>query len=67
MSSGARDQLYLALRLAVCQVLTGAKEAPLILDDPFLTSDDARTARGIALLKELGRERQIILLTCRKS
>ncbi|MCF2670279.1 AAA family ATPase [Butyricicoccus pullicaecorum] len=67
LSSGARDQLYLALRLAVCQVLTGAKEAPLILDDPFLTSDDARTARGIALLKELGRERQIILLTCRKS
>lgn len=67
LSSGARDQLYLALRLAVCQVLAGAKEAPLILDDPFLTSDDARTARGVALLKELGRERQIILLTCRKA
>lgn len=66
LSSGARDQLYLALRLAVCQVLTGAREAPLILDDPFLTSDDARTARGIALLKELGRTRQIVLLTCRK-
>lgn len=66
LSSGARDQLYLALRLAVCETLAGAKEAPLILDDPFLTSDDARTERGIALLKELGRKRQVILLSCRK-
>lgn len=67
LSSGTRDQLYLALRLAVCETLTGAKEAPLILDDPFLTSDDARTERGIALLRELGRKRQVILLTCRKT
>ena len=64
LSSGARDQLYLALRLAVCETLAGAKEAPLILDDPFLTSDDASTERGIALLKEIGRKRQVILLTC---
>lgn len=67
LSSGARDQLYLALRLAVCETLAGAKEAPLILDDPFLTSDDASTERGIALLKEIGRKRQVILLTCRTS
>ena len=65
LSSGTRDQLYLALRLAVCDTLEQTKSVPLILDDPFITSDDARTERGIELLRRLGRQRQIILLTCR--
>lgn len=66
-SSKPRDQVYLVLRLAICETLVGAKEAPLILNDPFVTSDDDRTKRGIALLKELGRKRQVILLTCSKN
>ncbi|MBR3866618.1 MAG: hypothetical protein IKM54_02355, partial [Butyricicoccus sp.] len=65
LSSGTRDQLYLALRLAVCDTLEQTKSVPLILDDPFITSDDDRTERGIELLRRLGRQRQIILLTCR--
>ena len=67
LSSGTRDQLYLALRLAVCDTLEQTKAVPLILDDPFITSDDARTAQGVELLRRLGRRRQIILLSCRKS
>lgn len=67
LSSGTRDQLYFALRLAVCQVLSGRELVPLILDDPFLTWDDNRTERGMHLLRELSLERQIILLTCRES
>lgn len=67
LSAGTRDQLYLALRLAVSAVLTDADDpAPLILDDPFLTFDDARTARAIMLLRTLGKERQVILLSCRE-
>lgn len=65
LSSGTRDQLYLALRLAICDTLEQTREVPLILDDPFITSDDARTERGIELLRKLGKGRQIILLTCR--
>lgn len=65
LSSGTRDQLYLALRLAICDTLEQTRAVPLILDDPFLTSDDARTERGVELLRRLGRQRQIILLTCR--
>ncbi len=67
LSSGTRDQLYLALRLAICDTLEQTRSVPLILDDPFLTSDDARTERGIELLRRLGISRQIILLTCKKS
>ena len=65
LSSGTRDQLYLALRLAICDTLEQTQAVPLILDDPFITSDDARTTCGVELLRRLGRQRQIILLTCR--
>ena len=47
------------------QVLAGEEPFPLVMDDPFLTWDNDRTARGLALLSELGKERQIVLLTCR--
>ena len=63
LSSGARDQLYLALRLAVCKVLLKGKEpAPLILDDPFITFDEERQRRALFLLKQIAKERQVILL-----
>jgi uncharacterized protein YhaN len=68
LSSGTRDQLYLALRLAACTVLldSGEETVPLILDDPFLTYDEERTACAMRLLQQLSQERQIILLTCRR-
>ncbi len=67
LSSGTRDQLYFALRLAVCQVLSGRESIPLILDDPFLTWDNKRMERGLHLLQTLSSERQIILFTCRQT
>lgn len=67
LSSGTRDQLYFALRLAICQVLTGGERVPLLLDDPFLTWDTKRMERGLRLLQSLSEERQIILLTCRQA
>ncbi|HEX2953155.1 MAG TPA: hypothetical protein VHR47_04130, partial [Bacillota bacterium] len=63
LSSGARDQLYLALRIALAEYLTGHKDMPLILDDPFLHYDPVRLAAAVGLLKEMGEERQIIWLT----
>ena len=43
VSHGTRDQVALLLRLALCEVLGGAGErAPLLLDEPLLTSDPAR-------------------------
>ena len=66
LSAGTRDQLYLALRLAACEVLQdGGEPVPLILDDPFVTFDDQRTARAMALLRQLAAGRQVIVLTCR--
>ena len=67
LSSGTRDQLYFALRLAVCQVLSHRESIPLLLDDPFLTWDNKRMERGLRLLQSVSRDRQIILLTCRQA
>lgn len=68
LSTGTRDQLYLALRLAVCKVLLdqGDETVPIILDDPFVNYDDQRAACGMKLLREIAHERQVILLTCRR-
>ena len=68
LSTGTRDQLYLALRLAVCKVLldNGDESVPIVLDDPFVNYDDQRVACGMKLLREIARERQVILLTCRR-
>ena len=61
-SDGTVDQLYLALRLAVAEELTG--KAPLILDDVLVRFDDVRMRKAVAILRELARNRQVILFTC---
>lgn len=62
-SAGTVDQLWFALRLAVSERLLSAG-APLILDDALLRFDDVRLQAALELLRELARERQIVLFTC---
>lgn len=65
LSQGARDQLYLAVRLAICElVLPAAKQVPLILDDALANFDDQRCAAALDWLLQASRERQILLFTC---
>jgi chromosome segregation protein len=55
MSTGARDQLYLALRLAYLgDYANRAEPAPFIGDDLFVTFDENRTAHGLAALAMIG-------------
>ncbi|HZI94091.1 MAG TPA: AAA family ATPase [Patescibacteria group bacterium] len=65
-SAGARDQVYLAVRMAAAEYLSAAGvRLPLILDDPFASFDDERFERAMEfLLETLGRRHQIILLSC---
>jgi uncharacterized protein YhaN len=61
MSTGTREQLYLALRLASLErhvELHGPM--PVILDDVVLHSDPARKAAILVALAELGRTTQVI-------
>lgn len=66
-SLGVRNMHYLATRLAIIDALY-ENEAPfLVLDDPFVSFDDKRTARAAAVLNELAKNRQIIYFTCSQS
>lgn len=65
LSSGTADQLYLAVRLAICEmVLPAEQNAPLILDDALLTFDNERLHKTLDYLVRLGEQRQILLFSC---
>jgi chromosome segregation protein len=62
MSEGARDQLYLSLRLALLERRAG-EPIPFIGDDLLASFDDLRTERTLRLMAEFGARRQTILFT----
>lgn len=67
LSQGAADQLYLAVRLAICDmVLPGDKRVPLILDDALVTFDDDRLRAALDYLLAESHRRQVLLFTCQK-
>ena len=67
LSQGARDQLSVALRLAVADLLAADVRLPLVFDDPFLNWDDARTERLATALRALARDRQVVVLSHRSA
>jgi len=66
LSTGARDQIYLAVRLACCLELSGSGEPlPIILDDPFMAADDERFESGLEyVVRDLVPRLQVIILSC---
>ena len=63
LSQGTLDLVYLAARLGLVRLVTGDRRPPLVFDDPFVTLDDERAARALALLKRVADDFQIIYLT----
>lgn len=66
LSQGAQDQLYLALRLAVADLLSGELVLPFIFDDPFLNFDEQRLEFARRTIRRLSSERQVLLLSHRR-
>ena len=65
LSAGTMDQLYLAVRLAICElVLPADKTVPIVLDDALANFDDVRCETALKWLKEAAKSRQILLFTC---
>ena len=64
MSTGTRDQLYLALRLASLErYIESAEPMPFIVDDVLVDFDDARSLAALNELAVLAERTQIILFT----
>ncbi len=67
LSSGARDQLHLAVRLAISEYLSREESLPLLIDDCFATSDDIRARAAMNLLiEQFSEQHQVILVTCHR-
>lgn len=65
LSQGTRDQLYLALRLALADELDKDKTImPLFLDELFVNWDMPRLEEGLSLMNDIAAKRQVVLLTC---
>ena len=66
VSSGAMDQIYLAVRLAAAKLVqSGPDTMPLIFDDSFVLYDDERLKTALKWLVKAF-DSQIIIFTCHK-
>lgn len=64
MSSGASDLLYLAVRLAICELVLPPEDCPIILDDTLANIDADRRARVMDYLAGVAKTRQVIVFSC---
>lgn len=65
LSKGARDQLLLAVRIAIAEYLSAhVGNLPLAMDEPFAHWDDQRFVEGMRFVTNLTSRHQVILLSC---
>ena len=64
LSSGTSDAAYIALRMALLDLIAGGNPPPILFDEPFARIDDHRLARLLAIIGEsVGDTKQAIILT----
>jgi len=64
LSWATREQVYLAVRLALTRALWPNEGPPLLLDDPLVNFDERRYAATMNLLVSFAQDRQILFFTC---
>ena len=64
LSTGAKEQLAILIRLALTQIVQVGEPFPVILDDEFAHSDPDRIAMMNNIFGDFGDDQQFIMLTC---
>lgn len=64
LSRGTLEQFYMALRLAVGNIVMREEPMPICLDEAFALYDDRRVMQALKVLSDTGR--QVLLFTCQK-
>ena len=65
LSTGTREQLYLAIRLAyVLHYCEKNQPLPIIIDDVLVNFDEARTRQTLSVLVDVSRSAQVLFFTC---
>lgn len=68
LSLGTRQQLYLALRVALLMTAKNVgRSLPILCDDILVNFDDDRRREAVKVLIELSHYRQVVLFTCHPS
>jgi uncharacterized protein YhaN len=64
LSTGAKEQLAILIRLALTQIVQVGESFPVILDDEFAHSDPERIAMMNNVFRDFADDQQFIMLTC---
>ncbi|MFH1943249.1 MAG: AAA family ATPase [bacterium] len=64
LSTGTKDVLGIALRLAITKSFLEGKEGFVIMDDPLVDLDPDRQSKAADAIKDFARDKQVILFTC---
>ncbi|HEV3416529.1 MAG TPA: hypothetical protein VG056_06945 [Pirellulales bacterium] len=65
LSTGTREQLYLAIRLAyVLHYCEQNQPLPVVIDDVLVNFDDQRARKTLAALADISRTVQVLFFTC---
>lgn len=64
ISGGEKEQVYLATRLALAEVLARKERQLVVLDDVLTATDTGRLARVLIILEEVAKRLQVLILTC---
>jgi recombinational DNA repair ATPase RecF len=62
VSGGEREQIYLATRLALADVLARGERQLVVLDDVLTATDTGRLARVMGVLEEAAQRLQVLIL-----
>lgn len=63
LSGGEKEQIYIAVRLALADVLVQDERQMVVLDDALMATDSIRMEKVLHLLEEFSERMQIIILT----
>lgn len=64
LSGGEKEQIYLATRLALAEVLAKEERQLVVLDDVLTATDAGRLARVMIAMEEAAQRLQVLVLTC---
>ncbi len=64
LSGGAKDAMYICLRMALSEKIFDGERPPLILDEALCQLDDTRAAQLLGLIARLSEKTQCIVFTC---
>jgi DNA repair exonuclease SbcCD ATPase subunit len=64
LSGGEQEQISLATRLALAEVLARDERQLVVLDDVLTATDTGRLARVMTILEEASERMQVLVLTC---